>query len=200
MYLSAEAILIASRAHGETASIGRFLTKDHGLLAGYVSGGRGRSLRPLLIPGNILAIELTSKSHDHLPFAKVELVLSRGPWLSEPLPAAAISWASVLTATALPERNPYPLIFDALDSLLLAVCNAPAARGWLPAMISYETLLLRELGYGGDRPELSEDLTALIALFDRLELLLDRYLLADRRSNVMETRKLLRERITRMLS
>ena len=36
----------------------------------------------------------------------------------EPLPAAAIEWATVLTATALPEGQPYPPLYQALDGLL----------------------------------------------------------------------------------
>ncbi|MFX6254467.1 DNA repair protein RecO C-terminal domain-containing protein, partial [Acinetobacter baumannii] len=73
---------------------------------------------------------------------------SRAPFLAEPLPAAAIGWATVLTASALPERQPFPALYAALGALLDAVCHAPSARGWLPALVSYEVLLLRELGYG----------------------------------------------------
>ena len=200
MNLRAPAILVASRSHGETASIARMLTEEFGLVAAYVAGGRGRQLRPVMIPGNRIEAELRAKSDSQLPFAKVELTESRGPWLSEPLPASAISWACALTATSLPERNAYPALFGALDGLLSAVCQAPSARGWLPAMIGYEALLLRELGYGGRRPDLSDDLGAMIAAFDRLEGPLARYLLADKRGDVMAARHLLRERLARMLT
>lgn len=200
MNLRARAILIASRQHGETASIARFLTQEHGLVAGYVAGGRGRQLRPVMIPGNLVEIELRAKSDSQLPFARVELVESRGPWLSEPLPAAAIAWACALCATALPERNRYPALFDALEALLAAICQAPSARGWLPGMIGFETLLLRELGYGGERPQSSDELAELLAGFDRLEGPLARYLLADKRGDVMAARQLLRERLARMLN
>jgi len=200
MNLRAPAILVASRAHGETACIARLLTEEFGLVAAYVAGGRGRQLRPVMIPGNKVAVELRAKSDSQLPFAKVELTESRGPWMTEPLPAAAITWACALTATALPERNAYPSLFGALEALLSAVCSAPSARGWLPAMIGYETLLMRELGYGGTKPNSNDDIDGLIAAFDRLELPLARYLLADKRGDVMASRKLLRERLARMLT
>ncbi|MEE4288387.1 MAG: recombination protein O N-terminal domain-containing protein, partial [Erythrobacter sp.] len=90
------AILVAARPHGETAAIARLLTAEHGLVAAYVAGGRGRRLRPVLIPGNIVEAELRARSASQLPFARIELVESRGPWLTEPLPAAAISWATAL--------------------------------------------------------------------------------------------------------
>ena len=84
------------------------LTEREGMVAGYVAGGRGRQLRPVVIPGNLVEVDLRSKSDNQLPFAKLELLESRGPWLAEPLPAAAIAWICALTATALPERQPLP--------------------------------------------------------------------------------------------
>jgi hypothetical protein len=38
---------------------------------------------------------------------------------------------------------------EALDALLTAICHAPSARGWASALVGYETLLMREFGYGG---------------------------------------------------
>ena len=198
MNLRAPAILIASRQHGETASIARLLTEEHGLVAGYVAGGRGRQMRPVMIPGNRVELELRAKSDSQLPFARLELVESRGPWMTEPLPAAAIGWICALTATVLPERNPYPALYDALGGLLGAICHAPSARGWLPALNAYEVLLLRELGYGGDRPDAAENLDAMLANFDLLEGAIARYLLADKRGDVMAARHFLRERLGRM--
>ena len=93
MNLRAPAILVASRSHGETASIARLLTEHFGLVAAYIAGGRGRHLRPVMIPGNRVEIDLRAKSDSQLPFAKIELTESRGPWMTEPLPAAAITWA-----------------------------------------------------------------------------------------------------------
>ena len=54
MHLRVPALLLAARPHGETAVIARALTEEHGLVAAYVAGGRGRRLRPVLIPGNLL--------------------------------------------------------------------------------------------------------------------------------------------------
>jgi DNA repair protein RecO (recombination protein O) len=199
MHLSASAILCAARPHGETAVIARLLTERHGLVAGYVAGGRGRQLRPVLIPGNRVALELNSKSEGQLPYARLELVESRGPWLTEPLPAAAIGWATALTAAALPERHAYPALYAALVALLDAVCHAPAARGWVPGMVAYEALLLRELGYGGQAPlETDGEWAAILAQFDRAGRQVERYLLADRRSDVMGARAMLRERLARI--
>ncbi len=193
------AIVCAARAHGETAVIARLLTAERGLIAGYVAGGRGRRLRPVLVPGNLVDAELRSRSEAQLPFARLELLESRGPWLGEPLAAAAIGWVTALTATALPERHAYPALYDALAGLLDAVCHAPSARGWAPGLVGYEALVLRELGYGGEGPPpVAADWAGTLAQIDRLGQQLERYLLADRRSDVMGARALLRERLAKI--
>ena len=198
MQLSAPAILIAARPHGETAVIARMLTEKNGVVAAYVAGGRGRQLRPVVIPGNVVAAEVRAKSDSQLPFARLELVQSRGPWLTEPLPAAAINWACALTASALPERNPYPSLYAALGGLLDAICSAEAARQWVEALATYEARLLRELGYGGNKPEIA-DLGQALEILDRQEPLIARYLLADTRPDVLAARQLLRQRLARMV-
>ncbi|WP_209348018.1 recombination protein O N-terminal domain-containing protein [Pontixanthobacter sp. CEM42] len=198
MNLRAPAILVSARPHGETAVIARMLTEREGLVAGYVAGGRGRQLRPVVIPGNLVEVDLRSKSDNQLPFAKVELLESRGPWLSEPLPAAAISWVTALTASVLPERNAYPSLYPALKAVLDAICGAPSARGWLAGLVSYETLMLRELGYGGGPPPEFAGFAEALTAFDRLFTPIEKHLLAGTYGDVMSARTLLRERLAKI--
>jgi len=176
----------------------RLLTRDHGLVAAYVAGARGRRLRPLLIPGNRLDAEIAARSASQLPFARVELVESRGPWLSEPLASAAIAWACALTATVLPEGHPYPPIHDAFAGLLDAICQAPSARGWARALAAYEALVLRELGYGGRGGDPGEAWDAILAALWASGDALESRLLADRRADVMAARSILLERLQRI--
>ena len=144
------AIVCALRTHGEHGAIVRLMTPEQGLIAAYVRGARGRRMRPVLIAGNAVAARLSARTEAQLPQAEVELVHSRGPLLSEPLPAAAIEWATVLTATVLPEGQPYPLLYQALEGLLDAIEASPSANGWGAALVRYELLLLAELGFGLD--------------------------------------------------
>ena len=144
------AIVCALRTHGEHGAVARLMTPEHGLQAAYVRGARGRRMRPVLIAGNVVEAQLSARTDTQLPQATLELVHSRGPLLSEPLSAAAIEWATVLTATALPEGQPYPRLFDALAGLLDAIEAAPSASGWGAALVRYELLLLAELGFGLD--------------------------------------------------
>jgi len=78
MQLRSSSILLASRQHGETAAIARFLTQQHGLVAGYVAGARGRQLRPVMIPGNFVAIDLRAKSDSQFPLPKLNYSKAAG--------------------------------------------------------------------------------------------------------------------------
>jgi DNA repair protein RecO (recombination protein O) len=144
------AIACALRNHGEHGAVVRLMTPEHGLVAAYVRGARGRRMRPVLIAGNVVQARLSARTETQLPQAALELVHSRGSLLSEPLPAAAIEWATVLTATVLPEGQPYPRLYQALEALLDAIEAAPSANGWGAALVRYELLLLAELGFGLD--------------------------------------------------
>lgn len=150
MRFSTPAIVVALRPHGEHGAVVHLMTPEHGLQACYVRGARGRRLRPVLLPGNQVEATLSARTETQLAQGSAELVQSRGPLLQEPLPAAAIDWACALTATVLPEAQPYPNIYQALDGLLSAIEAAPSASGWGAALVRYELLLLAELGFGLD--------------------------------------------------
>ncbi|ALJ13073.1 DNA repair protein RecO [Sphingopyxis macrogoltabida] len=146
--LTAEAIVCAVRTHGEHGAIVRALTAEAGLVAGYVRGGRSRRVRPILVPGNLVALELRARTEEQLAGATAELLASRAPLLAEPLAAAAIDWLTSVTAAILPESQPYPALYAALSAVLDAIGVAPSARQWAAALARYELLLLAELGFG----------------------------------------------------
>jgi DNA repair protein RecO (recombination protein O) len=150
MRFSSPSIVVALRPHGEHGAIVRLMTPEHGLQAAYVRGARGRRLRPILVAGNQVEATLSARTETQLAQGSIELIHSRGPLLQEPLPAAAIDWVTALTATVLPEGQPYPMLYQALDGLLAAIEAAPSASGWGAALVRYELLLLAELGFGLD--------------------------------------------------
>ena len=150
MRIETQAIVCALRNHGEHGAVVRLMTPEQGLQASYVRGARGRRMRPVLTAGNLVQAQLSARTDNQLPQASVELIHSRAPLYSEPLPAGAIEWVTVLTATALPEGQPYPNLYAALDAVLEAIEAAPSASGWGTALVRYELLLLAELGFGLD--------------------------------------------------
>jgi DNA repair protein RecO (recombination protein O) len=65
-------------------------------------------------------------------------------------------------------------------------------------MVLYETMLLRELGYGGARPDMEAPFEAQFEAFRQLHKPIARYLLADRHGDVMAARVALGERLARI--
>lgn len=149
MELNAPAIVCSVLPNGENGAVVRFLTAS-GLVAGYVPGGRGRRMRPVLQPGNGVALRLRSRVETQLASATVELTRSRVGLAAERLPGAALEWLTSLTATVLDEGQPAPRLFAALDGLLEAMLLGASVDRWLAGVVRYELLLLAELGFGLD--------------------------------------------------
>ncbi len=205
MNLRTEAVIVAVRAHGEHGAIVRALTPGAGVQPGYVRGGRSRRLRPVLVPGNRIAAEYRARTEDQLAHLTAELSHSRAFLLSEPLAAAGIEWATALTTAALPEAQPYPRLYLGLDGLLSAIEAAPSARGWAAALVRYELLVLREVGFGPDVGDLLPRRGGVPAWAEINQALrqtghfLARDLLIDRQAEVLVARERLIERFKRIV-
>ena len=208
MHLRTEALILAVRHHGEHGAIVRALTPADGLQAGYVRGGRSSRIRPILQPANRVIGEWRARTEEQLASLTVELVTSRAPLYAEPLPALALDWVTALTAAALPEAQPYPRLYSAIDGTIAAVEAAPAARGWALALARYELLLLAELGYGFERellpPALSSgvapdwpDILAALALTGEA---LAAQILVERRAVTLDARARLIARLKRAVA
>jgi len=203
MHLRAQALVLSVRQHGEHNAVVRCLTREAGMIAGYVRGGRSRALRPVLQPANLVVGEWRARTEDQLAGLTVELIHSRAPLYSEPLASAALEWVTALTAIALPESQAYPRLYGALDGMIAAIEAAPAARGWAVALVRYEDLLLAELGYGlGQSPVVSgesgwPEIIAALALTGRE---IEAHLLTDRRAEALAARARLIERLKRAVA
>jgi DNA repair protein RecO (recombination protein O) len=148
--ISADAIICSVFAHGEQNAVVRAMTQDHGLIAGYVRGGRSPRQRALLIPGNKVKASWRARVDEQLGTFVLELIQSRGSLaFSGRLPTAALTWATALCASALPERVSYPNIHSSFDALLTIIEEADAFI-WAQALARFELTLLAELGFGLD--------------------------------------------------
>ena len=150
MHLATTALVLTALPHGEHGAVVRFLTPGEGLQAGYVRGGRSRRLRPVLQPGNIVALELRARVETQLAAATVELAVSRAGLAFDRLQAAATEWLTALTAAVLDEAVPVPRLYAALDALLGGMSAGMAAEAAAAGVARYELLLLGELGFGLD--------------------------------------------------
>jgi DNA repair protein RecO (recombination protein O) len=150
MDIEAPALVIGVLPHGEHGAVVRFLTHDHGLVAGYVRGGRSRRLRPVLGLGNSVALQLHARLDSQLGSATVELGSSRAGLALDALGAASLEWLTGLTATLLTEGVPHPPLYSVLDGLLEAMTLGVEPARAMAGVARYELLLMAELGFGPD--------------------------------------------------
>ena len=141
-------IVLSARRHGESAAVVSLLTETHGRHAGLVHGARGRRGRGLYQPGNTLAARWQARLAEHLGRYTCELVHARASlMLDDPPRLAALAAVCALTEATLPERHPYPQVYDATGRLLDAL---EAGEHWAQGVVRWELALLAELGFGLD--------------------------------------------------
>lgn len=142
-----EAIVLGVRRHGETSVIADVLTRTRGRSLGLVRGGRSRSLRPVLQPGNIIQAAWRARLEEHLGSFVVEPVaLKAGALLDFPFRLAGLTSLTAL-AQLLPEREPHPRIYDATR---LVIDGFDDDAVWPALLVRWEMGLLDELGFGLD--------------------------------------------------
>lgn len=146
-----DAIMCSVLPHGEHGAIARLLTPDAGLLAGYVKAGRSTKFRAMLMPGNVLRTEWRMRVESQLGSFTLDMARSRAASLfADRKRSAAIAWATALISATVPERQPYPRIYDGLDALLEIIAHADRDAPWAATLVRFELLVLAELGFGLD--------------------------------------------------
>lgn len=140
-------IVLSARPHGESGTILDVLTREHGRHAGLVRGSRNRAL---LQPGNGLAIHWRARLPEHLGSFTLELAQARAGALMESRQTlAGLNAFAAIAGAALPERMPYPAVFEAAGILLDAMMDQDFSH-WGPLYVRWEAGLLEALGFGLD--------------------------------------------------
>jgi len=144
---SDDAIVLATRPHGETGLVVSLLTRAHGRHSGFVPGGISRRARPVWQQGNLVEVGWRARLSEQLGNYNGEL---REPHAARALDDAAelsgLSAACALIDAALPEREPHPAMFDGFHAFLGALGHP----GWPAIYVKLELGLLQELGFGLD--------------------------------------------------
>ena len=145
---SDEGIVLATRRHGERALVVQLLTLDHGRHAGLLRGGQSPRARAQWQIGNRLLVSWRARLSDHLGSFAGELVETHAAkLLDDRVRLAALSAATALAASALPEREPHPRAYRGLNDLIAAL---DADERWAISYVEWEMALLEELGFGLD--------------------------------------------------
>jgi DNA repair protein RecO (recombination protein O) len=148
-----DAIVLSSRAHGESGAILDLLTRDHGRHAGLVRGGASRRVAPTLQPGNSVHVQWRARLEEHLGSYSCELARARAGELMDSREAlAGLNAFTAVTIAAMPEREAHATVFLGGEILLEAMMAGDAAH-WLPVYVRWEAGLLEALGFGLDLSE-----------------------------------------------
>ena len=143
------AIVLAARRHGESGAVASLLTREHGRHAGLVRGGAGRRMRPVLQPGNLVAVRWRARLAEQLgSFTLEQEGAAPASFLDDADRLACLASAAAVAEKALPERHPYVALFDGLMALIDAL-----ARGddhWPAVYVRWELGVLEAVGFGLD--------------------------------------------------
>lgn len=142
-----EGVVLSVRPHGETGAVAEVFTRAHGRYLGLVHGGRGRTKRPILQPGNHVTAEWRARISEQLGVLTLEL---KHPFAAELLDRRlGLAGLECLTTLArlLPERDPHANLFE----VTLFVLGFLGDDEIWPALYArWELALLQELGFGLD--------------------------------------------------
>jgi DNA repair protein RecO (recombination protein O) len=135
-----EGLLLSVRKHGETSAIIEVLTREHGRCLGLVRGGRSRQMRPVLQPGNRLAVVWRARIEEHLGNFSIEPLSVAAGFIIEHAPRLACVATIAELSRLLPEREPHPRVHAAADVVIASIADDDV----------WELGLLDELGFGLD--------------------------------------------------
>jgi DNA repair protein RecO (recombination protein O) len=142
-----EGIVLGAKRHGEANAILELMTREHGRHLGLVRGGSGSRLKPVLQPGNTVSATWRARLDEHLGNYTVEgLCLRAASFFSTPHAIYGVAHLAALMRL-LPERDPHPSLYQALDEILSHLDDAVLAA---PLVVRFELQLLSELGFGLD--------------------------------------------------
>ncbi|MFD0915750.1 DNA repair protein RecO [Pseudahrensia aquimaris] len=142
-----DAVVLGVKKHGETSVIAELMTRERGRHLGLVQGGRSRTLRPLLQPGNSVRAVWRARLEDHLGQFKLESTGARAAKLMETPHGVYALQTIAAHLRLLPERDAHPALFAMLN-IVLDNLTAPDIAGEL--FVRFELAILDELGFGLD--------------------------------------------------
>jgi len=143
-----EAVVLSTRAYGESSLVVQLLTRERGRHAGLAKGAQRGKARAVHQPGNRVRATWKARLDEHLGNLAAELV--RGDvalLLDDADRLGALSSALALAEAALPEREPAPPVYEGLVRLLDTLA---ADAAWARDYARWELGLLAELGFGLD--------------------------------------------------
>lgn len=144
------ALMLAAHRHGDRGAVVRVLSADQGLVAAYVWGAQGRALRPVVQPGNVLAVDLAPRPGGRLPVATPHLISANMAMLHGPAALALVAHLAGLASALLPEGEAQPALYPQLAALMAGAGAGADAAVLGTGLVRLELALLAASGVGLD--------------------------------------------------
>lgn len=145
-----EAVILGTRRHGENSVIAEVMTLARGRHLGLVRSGRSRAMQPVLQPGNLVEVTWRARLEEHLGEFRIEPLKARAASLMEKAVSVYGVQAMASLLRLLPERDPHPHLYEALN-VILDHFDDPVDACEL--YIRFEVAMLNDLGFGLDLSE-----------------------------------------------
>lgn len=140
-------MVLGVRKHGETSVIAELMTRSRGRHLGLVQGGRSRTQRAMLQPGNRVTAKWRARLSEHLGQYRLEPLQLRAGTLMEAPHMLMVLQTLASHLRLLAERDSHPALYDAANVVLDNTTELTIAGSLL---VRFELALLEELGFGID--------------------------------------------------
>ena len=106
MQFKDEGYIAAIRRNGENSMIVNVITKEHGLIGGFVKGGGSKKNAGIYQPGNRIFVDAYARIEENMLSLKTELLAPTAvSFMNSPAKLAALSSLCSLCAACLPEKE-----------------------------------------------------------------------------------------------
>lgn len=147
MQFKDEGYIVAVRRYGENSLIINVITKEHGLIGGFVKGGGSKKNAGIYQPGNRVGIDAYARIEENMLSLKTELLSPAAVnFMGASAKLAALSSLCSLCLSCLPEKENIERFYYYIDSFF----NLVDEENWIAHYCFFEFYLLEYLGVGLD--------------------------------------------------
>ena len=142
-----EGFLLSKRKFRENANIISVFTKLYGKISGIVYGGNSRKIRNYLQLSNKIFVVYNSKNENKIGYFKTELMQAISPkYFDDKIRTTLLLSLTSILDQLIPIAQPYSQIYDSVKKIL----DNLDSNNWLTLYIFWELNLIKELGFGPD--------------------------------------------------
>ena len=142
-----EGFLLSKRKFRENANIISVFTKLYGKISGIVYGGNSRKIRNYLQLSNKIFVVYNSKNENKIGYFKTELMQAISPkYFDDKIRTTLLLSLTSILDQLIPIAQPYSQIYNSVKKILDNLDN----NNWLTLYIFWELNLIKELGFGPD--------------------------------------------------